>query len=341
MQATSHNSAEATPSARPRGLAVVLDAGYDDHAIEEAILAPFGLDVVERACHGDPAAVLAAVAGAQAVLVRESPVRAEAMEAMPECRVIVRYGVGVDNIDLAAAAQRGIVVANVPDYGIEEVSDHALALLLAVERRLVSRDPAVRAGRWNISRAEPMRRLNELTLGIVGYGRIGQSFHAKAAALNFARVLLHDPNSADSVSLEDLLAGSDIVSLHLPLNRRTEGLINAERIALMKQGASLINTARGGLVDEVALAAALARGHLRGAGIDVFSTEPPARDNPLLGTPQAVLSDHTGWYSESSVADLQRKAAEEVARVLSGQPPLHWVNAAPGFPFTDTQHGKS
>lgn len=334
MQADPDSCAAAGRCAHPR-LAVVLDAGYDSHAIEASILQPFGLTVVERACHGDPAAVVRAVAGAVAVLVRESPVTAAAIDAMPGCRVIVRYGVGVDNIDLDAAARRGIAVANVPDYGIEEVSDHALALLLAVERRIVGRDRAVRDGAWNVARAEPMRRLSELTLGIVGYGRIGRAFHRKAGALGFAQVLVHDPGLADSVPLDDLLARSDIVSLHLPLTPDTAGLIGPERIARMKPGASLINTARGGLVDEAALARAIAAGRLRGAGLDVLAVEPPAPDNPLLALPQVVLTDHTGWYSESSVADLQRKAAGEIARVLSGQPPRHWVNAPPAFPFRE------
>ena len=322
---------EPTP-AQPH-LAVVLDSGYDNYASETAILAPLGLEVVERPCHGCADAVRRAVTGATAILVRESPISAQAMDAMPDCRVIVRYGAGVDNIDLAAAARRGIVVANVPDYGIEEVSDHAMALMLAVERRIATRDRTVRAGGWNISRSEPMRRLSELTLGIVGYGRIGQAFHRKAAALGFARVLIHDPNAPDGCALDTLLEGADIVSLHLPLTASTRGLIGPDRIARMKPGASLINTARGGLVDEPALAAAIAAGRLRGAGIDVFSTEPPGADNPLLALPQVVLSDHTGWYSESSVADLQRKAAEEVARVITGQPPRNWVNAPPVHDF--------
>ena len=318
-------------------IAIVLDAGYDDHSVEAEILAPFGLTVVERPCYGNPAAVLRAVDGAHAVLVRESPITAAAMDAMPECRVIVRYGVGVDSIDLAAAAARGIAVANVPDYGIDEVSDHALALLLAVERRLVTRDASVRAGKWNISRAEPMRRLSGLTLGIIGYGRIGQAFHHKAGALGFARVLIHDPGAIENSSLDSLLAESDIVSLHLPLTPATAGLIDAARIDRMKPGASLVNTARGGLLDEVALAAAIERGHLRGAGLDVFGIEPPSPDNPLLALPQVVLSDHTGWYSESSVVDLQRKAAEEVARVFAGNRPVHWVNGPPDYPFKPTQ----
>jgi D-3-phosphoglycerate dehydrogenase / 2-oxoglutarate reductase len=329
--------AEGNTSARPAPLAVVLDAGYDDHGPEEAVLSPLGLQVVERPCHGDQKAVLRAVEGARAVLVRESPLTASAMDAMPDCHVIVRYGVGVDNIDLVAAAERGITVANVPDYGIEEVSDHALALLLAVERRIVPRDKAVRAGGWNIARAEPMRRLTMLTLGIIGHGRIGQAFHRKAAALGLARVLIHDPSDPGSCDLDDLLTGSDIVSLHVPLTPGTAALIGADRIARMRPGASLINTARGGLVDEGALAAAIASGRLRGAGLDVFAIEPPSSDNPLLALPQVVLSDHTGWYSEASIADLQRKAAEEVARVLRGESPRHWVNAPPAYPFDHTK----
>lgn len=314
-------------------LAVVLDDGYDDHAIEEEILAPHGFKVMERPCHGDPEMVRKSVRDARAVFVRESPIRADAMDAMKDCCIIVRYGVGVDSIDLAAAAARGIVVANVPDYGIDEVSDHALGLLLAVERRIVTRDAQVRAGGWDISRTEPMRRLSELTLGIVGHGRIGQAFRRKAAVLGFARILVHDPGAADSCALNDLLTEADIVSLHVPLTPSTAHLIDAGRIDRMKQGASLINTARGGLVDETALAAAIARGALRGAGLDVFSSEPPAPNNPLLALPQVVLSDHTGWYSESSVRDLQRKAAEEVARVIIGQPPRHWMNGPPRFSF--------
>lgn len=322
-------------SAAGTRLAVVLDDGYADHTLEADVLAPLGLTVVERPCHGDPDMVCRMVQGAHAVFVRESPVTAQAMDAMQECRVIVRYGVGVDAIDLNAAAARGIVVANVPDYGIEEVSDHALALLLAVERRLVTRDAQVRAGGWNISRTEPMRRLGTLTLGIIGQGRIGQAFRRKASALGFAQILVHDPSAPHSCALDDLLAQSDIVSLHIPLNAQTEHLIDATRIGQMKRGASLINTARGGLVDEVALAAAIKRGSLRGAGLDVFSKEPPSADNPLLALPQVVITDHSGWYSESSVQDLQRKAAEEVARVLSGQAPRHWVNGPPLFPFID------
>lgn len=314
-------------------VAVVIDAGYDSHVIEEGILAPFGFTVVERPCCGDAAAVVEAVRGADAVLVRESPITVAALDAMPDCRVIVRYGVGVDNIDRDAAAARGIYVANVPDYGVEDVSDHTLALFMAVTRRIVTRDRAVRAGAWNVSRAEPMTRIAGRTLGIIGYGRIGAAFHRKCALLGFAETLVHDTNAQDlpygakSASLDEIIERANVISLHVPLRPQTQGLISAERIARMRPGTVILNTSRGGLIDEAALAAALHAGHIAGAGIDVFAKEPPiVSENPLFSAPNVVLTDHTAWYSEESVAELQTKAAREVARVFAGETPLNWVN---------------
>lgn len=313
-------------------LVVVLDEGYGGTEIEETVLARFGARVVERPCHGRVAEVRRAVTGAQAVLVRESPVDAEAVAAMPDCRAIVRYGVGVDNIDHAFAAERGIYVANVPDYGVEEVSDHALALLFAVARRVVSRDRAVRAGAWNIARAEPMHRLAGGTVGLVGYGRIGHAFHRKAKALGYGRTLVYDPflkNAPEGVELVDLellCAEADVISLHAPLTNDTRHVIDAARLALMKPTAILINTSRGGLIDTPALCDALASGRIFGAGLDVFEHEPPPANHPLFAYSNAVLTDHTGWYSEDSVRDLRRKASEEIARAFSGEPPRNWIN---------------
>lgn len=313
-------------------VAVVIDAGYDQHTIEEEILAPFGFSVVERACHGDAQKVVASVSDASAVLVRESPITAEAIAAMPDCKIIVRYGVGIDNIDRDAAAAHGIYVANVPDYGVEEVSDHTLALLLSVLRRTASRDRAVRSGAWNVSRAEPMHRIAGRTLGIIGYGRIGQAFHRKTTVFGFKETLIHDtndqplPDGAKSAGLDELFSRCDIVSLHVPLRPTTAGLVSRERIAAMPRGGVIVNTSRGGLIDEAALAEALHSGHLAGAGIDVYAEEPPAKDNPLFSAPNAVLSDHTAWYSEDSVSELQSKAAQEIARVFSGEEPINWVN---------------
>lgn len=311
---------------------VVLDEGYGGTEIEEAVLASFGARVVERPCHGRAAEVRRAVIGADAILVRESPVDAEAIAAMPACRAIVRYGVGVDNIDRATAAARGIYVANVPDYGVEEVSDHALALLFAIARRVVSRDRAVRNGAWNIARAEPMYRLRGGTLGLVGYGRIAGAFHRKARALGYERTLVFDPflqtehDGVELSSLEALCTDADVISLHAPLTSETRHIIGQAQLSLMKPAAILINTSRGGLVDTVALHDALAHGRIFGAGLDVFEEEPPSLTNPLFSLPNLIVSDHTGWYSEESVRDLRRKASEEIARVFNNQRPVNWVN---------------
>ena len=248
----------------------------------------------------------------------------------------MRHGVGVDNVDLNAARARKIYVANVPDYGAEiEVSEHALALYLAIQRRIPSRDLEVRAGQWGIGQVAMIPGRENATLGLIGCGRIGLQAARKFRALGFSRVLVFDPflsaeaaRAADvePVDLRTLCACADVVSLHAPLTKDTHHLLDAAHIALMKPTSIVINVSRGGLVDEAALAVALQEKRLFGAGIDVFEQEPVASDNPLLTAPNTLLSDHAAWYSERSVAVLQRNAAEEIARVLEGQPPKNWVN---------------
>jgi D-3-phosphoglycerate dehydrogenase / 2-oxoglutarate reductase len=320
-------------AAQNRKRVVVVDGGYESYEIEQRILAPFDADFVLDPCHGDPARIKIATAEADAVLVRESPIDAEAIAGMRRCQIIARYGIGVDNVNLAAAQERHIYVANVPDYGAEEVSDHALALLLSVARRTVTRDAAVRSGAWNVSRREKMYRVAGRVLGLIGYGRIARTFERKMRGLGVARVLVYDPLldanafvDVESVNLNSLCEQSDFISLHAPLTRDTSHIINSTSLALMKPTTILVNTARGGLVDETSLVEALRSKRLFGAGIDVFEREPPAPDSPLFRLDNVVLTDHTAWYSEESVAELQTKAAEEVARVLRGEPPKHWVN---------------
>ncbi len=310
---------------------VVIDSGYDGYDAERAILAPFGAEVVLRPCDGDAAKVVEAVHDADAVLVRESPVRREAVAVMQRCRAIVRYGIGVDNIDQAAARERRIYVANVPDYGAEEVSDQALALLLGVVRRVATRDRAVRNGAWNVSRREKMYRVAGRTLGLVGYGRIARTFERKMRGMGVERVLVFDPyasdvGAAERATLDDLCRTADFISVHAPLTPETRHLVGRAQFALMKPTAILVNTARGPLVDEQALVEALQARRLQGAGIDVYEHEPPRRDHPLFALDNVVLSDHTGWYSEESVNELQTKAAEEIARVFRGETPKHWLN---------------
>lgn len=251
---------------------------------------------------------------------------------MPRCRAIVRYGIGVDNVDLEAARERRIYVANTPGYGVDEVSTHALALLLAVARRVVARDRAVRAGAWGVGQAEPMHAVSGRVLGVVGYGAIARSFVAKMAAFSPSRVLIADPYAADlppgaeRVDVATLCREADLISLHAPLTPETRHLIGAAELALMRPTTIVVNTSRGGLVDEAALADALRERRIFGAGIDVFDPEPPRRDHPLWALDNAIVSDHTAWYSEASVQELQTRAAQEVARVFSGEAPRSWVN---------------
>lgn len=317
--------------AAPRRV-VVLDDGYPGYDTEAAIIAAAGAELLLRPCRGDAARAAAEMADADAVLVRETPVDAAAI-ARTRAKVIVRYGVGYDNIDTAAASARGIAVCNVPDYGTEEVSDHALALLLSAIRRIAEADRRVRAHGWGVPMDRKVYRIRGGTLGLVGYGRIGAAFHRKAAGLGYARVLVHDPflraapDGAELASLDTIAAEADAISLHAPLTNATRHIIGRAFLAQVKPTLVLVNTARGGLVDEAALVAALAEGRLLAAGLDVYESEPLRQDSPLRGLDNVVLTDHAAWYSEQAIADLQRKAAEEVARALRGEKLLHQVNA--------------
>lgn len=314
---------------------VVVEPGYETYEVERGMLAPFAASVEPIDWNGDETAIVTGVTGADAVLVRESPVTAEALAGMAPGTVVVRYGVGVDNIDLDAARNRNIYVANVPSYGVDEVSDHAVALLLAVSRRIVTRDRDVRSGIWNVGQRQKIHSFGGKTLGVVGFGRIARRTAAKMRVFGFARTLVLDPyvaaddvraDEGEPVDLDTLCRESDVITLHAPLNDETRHMLSADRLALMKPTAILVNVGRGPLVDEAALVESLRKGRLFGAGLDVFDVEPPPRDHPLFQLENAVLTDHTAWYSEQSVQELQTKAAEEVARVFSGQAPQSWLN---------------
>ncbi|GMG85423.1 C-terminal binding protein [Paralimibaculum aggregatum] len=316
----------------------LLEPGYADHAAERAAIAPLGLALLPVPAAADAAAVLAG-REVRAILVRERRVDARLMDACPGLRCVQRYGVGVDNVDLPAATARRIAVCNIPDYGAaQEVSDHAVALYLAVARRIVSRDGEVRRGIWGVDQAQPVPGHRGAVLGLVGFGRIARAAWARFRALGFARALVSDPalgaaeaaaHGVEPAPLERIFAEADAVSLHAPLTAATRHIVDAAMLARMKPTAVLVNASRGGLIDEPALAAALHEGRLFGAGIDVFETEPPAPDNPLLGAPNTVLTDHAGWYSEASVRALQQHAAEGLRRALSGETPQNWVNPWP------------
>ncbi len=278
--------------------------------------------------------VFAHVQGADAVLVCYAPVPGEVVRSLTGCRIIARYGIGVDNVDVPAATAAGILVTNVPDYCVDEVSDHSLALMLGLARKVTLADRRVRSGEWSVPGLGPIHRLRGLTLGLVGLGKIPRALAPKACALGL-RVIAYDPFITPSqvagidvglVDLDTLLAQSDIVSLHAPLTSDTKNLINAENIKKMKPGVLLVNTARGGMVDIDALVEALRNGRVAGAALDVLPSEPPAKDSPLFGLENVILTPHAGFTSVEAVVELQTKAAEEVARALSGKPPRCPVN---------------
>ncbi len=275
---------------------------------------------------------------ADALLIVNEPVTRRVVSELHRCRAVGRFGVGVDMIDIDAATAAGIQVTNVPGASAEEVSDHALAMLLVQARRLTALDTAVRQGNWNYLAAGPdVRRLRTQILGIIGAGRIGSLLATKASCLGLS-VLAHDPFvaaqrldavGATAVSLDELLSRSDYVSLHVPLRPETRALIGRDELARMKPSAYLINVSRGELIDEPALADALERGKIAGAALDVRVQEPPAADDPLLVLPNVLLTPHAAHYSEDSLEEVRQTAVEEVIRVLRGEPPLHPVNRLP------------
>jgi C-terminal binding protein len=253
-----------------------------------------------------------------------------------KCKVIVRAGVGFNNVDLVAAGRRGIAVCNVPDYGTEEVADHSILLLLAVARFLKAQDDSMRKGEWDYLTGRHTPRLRGKTLGLIGCGRIGSATALRAKAFGLD-VVIYDPNVPPGLEkalgvrreykLEPLLEQAHFVSLHCYLDDRSRHLIDAQALALMRPGSILINTARGPVVDQEALIHALDSGHLLGAGIDVFERE-PLDDDRLRAHPRVILTPHSAFYSIEGFIELRTKAAEEVRRVLLGEPPRNLVNRA-------------
>lgn len=251
--------------------------------------------------------------------------------ALPDLKGIVRYGVGVDNIDLESATRHGVQVCNVPDYGTFEVADHALALMMGLTRGIVKADNQVKKGGWDYAEMAPLMRLSCMTVGVVGLGRIGIAFAKRVHALG-CKVIGFDVytkhveeneelNFIETMSLDEVLKNADLISLHCGLNKDNFEMMNAATFAKMKKGAMLVNVARGGLVNEADLAAALKSGQLGGAGIDVTQKEPLPADNPLhqADVPNLILTPHMAWYSVQAASDLKTKCAEEAVRIALGQ----------------------
>lgn len=310
---------------------VVTDYDFPDIEIERDVLGPDA--TVRGADATTPEEVIAAAEGAEGLLVQYAPITGAVFDALEDLRVVARYGIGVDNVDLERATDHGVAVTNVPDYCLDEVPEHALALLFACERKTSLYDRQIAGGGWDWKAGKPIRRLRGKTLGLAGFGTIPRSFVRKAESLGFEFVA-YDPfvetgemaeYGVEKVDFEGLCERSDVVSIHAPLTPETEGLFDAAAFDRMKETATLVNTARGAIVDVDDLYDALVDGDIGAAGLDVMPEEPPDRE-ALFDLDSVVATPHVAWYSEASIATLRRTAAEQVRTVLEGGAPEHLVN---------------
>ncbi|TQI66593.1 C-terminal binding protein [Clostridium sp. KNHs216] len=312
---------------------VITDFEYPNVDQETKIITESGAQL--QACHlKTEEEIIAAVRDAEAVIVQYAVITRKIIDHMQNCKMIIKYGIGVNNIDSAAATEKGIYVCNVPDYGVDEVSNHAIALLLALAKKLPVITKALRGGDWGYTSAVPLFRLAGSTLGLVGLGRIPSLVAKKMSGFGM-RILAFDPymtpeaareRGAELVDFETLCRESDFISIHCPLTDSTTHLFDEKAFALMKKTAFLINTARGPVIDEQALVQALKSGKIAGAGLDVFESEPISQKSELLRMENVIATPHCAWYSEEAISTLQRKVAEEVVNVLGGNPPFNRTN---------------
>jgi D-3-phosphoglycerate dehydrogenase len=311
----------------------ITDAGFADVNTEREIIEKAGHTLHLKQCKTEEE-LLEEVTTADALIVQWAPVSSKVIEALTQCKVIVRYGIGVDNVDLEAAKKKGIPVCNIPDYCINEVADHALSMAFALNRQLPQTNARLRSGVWQITPPGPILPPSEMTFATSGFGRIAQAVLAKAKALGF-KVAACDPYCPKEImqekevlplGIDELFQKADILSLHLPLTKETHSYINEKSLAQMKQGAILVNTSRGGLIDIDALAHSLENNHLGGAGLDVFPEEPPDVTHPIFSSDKVILTSHIAWNSTASVPKLQQLAAEEAIRGLSGESLKNQVN---------------
>jgi len=306
---------------------------YADVEIEKAILRQLpGVEIVESRTR-DEASFMEVVKDADAVIVQYGPCTTAVVSAMARAKAIVRYGIAVDNVDLAAARKRGIIVSNIPLYCLDEVSNHALAMILALHRRLSAADRLFRENRHHLEALRPIPRLSETTAGLLGFGNIARRLAEKLGPL-FAEILSCDPavgseemltSGVRKVELDELFRKSDFVSVHVPLTPSTRHLVDRRLLSLMKPSAFLVNTSRGAVIDESALVEALQKRQIAGAGLDVFEVEPLSENSPLRSLDNVILTGHVAWYSEGAIRELKETAARETLRVLKGERPLFEV----------------
>jgi D-3-phosphoglycerate dehydrogenase len=314
-------------------IVLVTDRAWPDLTVEQSVLEPIGARLIEPDSP-DPAAMITLGSDLDAILTCWRTVPPSLLEQAPKCRIVSRYGIGLDNIPVARATELGMVVTNVPDFCLDEVSDHAVALLLAAARRIVPFVNETASGTWQPAGGRDLPRLRGKTLGIVGYGNIGRALAPKAAAFGL-RIVVYSRHLSPGViadgiraatDLDELVGESDFVSLHLPSTNETQKIVDERVLRAMKPTAWLINTSRGAIVDEIALAKALDEGWIAGAALDVLTTEPPPAEHPLLGRSNVIVTPHVAFASAEAVTELRRRAAEHVAMLLSGERPPHIVN---------------
>lgn len=312
---------------------LVTDYAWPNLDVERRLLSAVDAEVIVAET-GSVGEITRLAPQADAILTCWAKLPVAALEAAPHCRIVSRYGIGLDNIPVVRATELGIVVTNVPDFCREEVSDHAMALLLASARQIVPQATASWAGGWQRETGQPIPRLRGQTLGLIGYGNSARALVPKAQGFGL-NVLAYTPrltpgwlaNGVEAVNrLDDLFPRADYISIHAPLTAETRGLIGEVALRRMKPNAVLINTSRGAIIDEAALVQALREGRIAAAALDVLAQEPPPADHPLRSLPNVILTPHAAFYSEASIAELQEKAAQNVADVLQGKLPVHIVN---------------
>ncbi len=314
-------------------LVAVTDYSFPDLSLEEAILAGYQIRSIKE--KRGPAELVPLVADADAVITQFAPVNAEVIAAMTKARVIVRYGIGVDNIDLDAALAKGIPVCNIPGFCVDEVADHTLAFILGLTRQVTLYSNAVHAGKWGlVTTLDEIRALRDMTVGVVGFGRIGREVVSRLKSFK-CRVLVYDPlvpadvieaAGCRSATLDEVFAAADLITLHCPATAQTRGIINRESLGTMKRGVLLVNLSRGDLVDSAALVEALDSGQVAAAALDVFSPEPIPVDHSILKRNNVILTPHIASVSVRAVRTLRESAAQTALKALRGEPLVNIVN---------------
>ncbi len=312
---------------------VITDYNYENLDQEKEIFSDLGAELFDFQCRTEEE-VIAAAKDADAVMVQFAPITRRVLESLKNCKVVVRYAVGFDNIDLGAATELGIRVVNIPDYCTEEVSEHVVMLLLAIARKLCPLNQAVKEDHWDFKVMKPVQRLKGTTVGLIGFGRIGRMVARKLSGFQF-RIVVYDPYVEEAlaaqygvefVDLQTLVGESEFLSLHVPLYEETKHMIDKNVFGMMRKKPFIINTGRGGLIQEEDLITALDQRIIRDAALDVMETEPILLSHPLQSYENVILTPHAAWYSEEALSAIQLFAAKEVERVLKGFEPRNLIN---------------